>query len=144
MQYEILKKTTQPIIYVRTKECENIILENASTFPIFSVVMYGYEYNTNENEHFFDTIEIIYPHSRVTLETPSIWKRTMAVDITISYCLGGQKGERESKRELVFLNAPDMGSNSEKEIEQIKEIIPDLLETSDMIQDILRDTLENT
>ena len=145
MQYEILKKTTQPIIYIRTKECESIILENAITFPIFSVVMYGFEYNTNENEYFFDTIEIIYPHNRVTLETPRIWRRAVAVDLTISYCLGGgQKGERESKRELVFFNAPDMGINPEKEIEHIKEIISDLLETSDMIQDILRDTLENT
>ena len=57
---------------------------------------------------------------------------------------GGQKGERESKKKKLFFNAPDMGINPEKEIEHIKEIISDLLETSDMIQDILRDTLENT
>ena len=144
MQYEILKKTTQPIIYIRTNECENIIIENSSTFPIFSVIMYGYEYKTDENEHFFDMIDIIYPQTKVTLETPSKWRKTMVVDLTISYCLGGQKGERESKRELVFLNALETGNDPEKEIEQIKEILPDLLETSDMIQDILRETIEKS
>ena len=56
----------------------------------------------------------------------------------------GQKGEKESKRELVFLNAPETGNDPEKEIEQIKEKIPGLLETSNMMQDILRETLENT
>jgi len=144
MQYEILKKTTQPIIYIRTKECDDIILENASSFPIFSVVVYGFEYKTNKKEHFFDIIEIIYPNSSVTLETPRIWRRSVAIDLTISYCLGGQKGERESKRELVFFTAPDKSNDPEKEIEHIKEIIPDLLEKSETIQEILRDTLDNT
>jgi hypothetical protein len=54
------------------------------------------------------------------------------------------QGERESKRELVFFNAPNLHDDPEKEIEQIKEILPDLLKTSDLIQDMLRDTLEKT
>ena len=138
-QYEILKKTTQPIIYIRTKECEEIILENASTFPIFSVIVYGYEYNSNEKEHFFDVIEIIYPQSRVSLEIPGKWRKTMVVDLTISYCLGGQKGERENKRELVFFNAPDTSNDLEKEMEEINDVLPDLMEYSHKLEDMLKD-----
>jgi hypothetical protein len=104
--------------------------------------VYGYEHNSTENEHFFDVIEIIYPQSRVSLETPGKWRRTMVVDLTISYCLGGQRGERESKRELVFFDVPKLYDDPDKEIEQIKEILPGLLKTSNMIQDVLRDTLE--
>ena len=92
----------------------------------------------------FDVIEIIYPHTSVTLETPIKWRKTMIVDLNISYCIGGQKGERESKRVLVSLNAPDTSNDPEKESDQIKEIIPSLLETSHILQEMLRNNSEKT
>jgi hypothetical protein len=137
LQYEILKKTTQPIIYVRSDSYERIVIENASRFPLFKVIAYGFEHKTNENEHFFDVIDVVYPDSKVVLETPTMWRKTMVADLTITYCLNTHEGKRESIREIVFLDAPKTAKDPAREIETIKEMIPDLTRTSHMIQDLL-------
>ncbi len=142
LQYEILKKTTQPIIYVRSNSYEQIIIENASHFPLFKVIAYGIEYKTNEDENFFDVIDVIYPNSKAVLETPTMWRRTMVIDLTITYCLSTHEGKRESVREIVFLDAPKTAKNPAEEIETIKEMIPDLTRTSHMIQDLLSRAVE--
>ncbi len=142
LQYEILKKTAQPIIYVRTDNYEKIIIENASKFPLFKVITYGFEYKTNENEHFFDVVDVIYPDSKVVLETPTMWRKTMVTDLTITYCLSTHEGKRESIREIVFLDAPKTAKDPVREIETIKKMIPDLTKTSHMIQDLLSKAVE--
>ena len=44
------------------------MIENASRFPLFKVIAYGFEHRTNENAHFFDVIDVVYPDSKVVLE----------------------------------------------------------------------------
>ena len=142
LQYEILEKTTRPIIYIRSNDYNQITIENASNFPLFNIIPYGSEYQTNENEHFFDIIDVIYPYSKTVLETPIVWRKKMVADLTITYCLSAQKGERESIREMIALDAPENIENPVQEIETIREIIPSLYETSKIIQDIYQKAVE--